>query len=537
MIRLGPISRSAIAATLFLTGGLCVSLSPTPAEARVSQAERSEKRPNIIVYLVDDFGWRDVSYNGSDFYRTPAIDQLAHDGMRFDNAYVAFPRCTPSRFALLTGQNPARAQVPGGSGGESMPGSALTMAEALKEGGYANFFFGKWHLGGDVGQRPQDQGFDVNIGGGDSGAVRSQFCPFGGEGKREPGPGLQDCRPGEYMADWLTDRAISQIAQHHSQRPDQPFLAYVSHYAVHTPIEARDEDAAPYEAAVRAAGGPRQPAYDDRDGQTKLHQDNAEYAGMVASVDRSLERIRAEVERLGIAEDTIILLTSDHGGLSNRGAMSKRDTATSNLPYRAGKGHLYEGGLRIPMVMVWPGRIPAASASAEVVNNTDYYPTLLELAGLPQKPAAHTDGVSFAPVFSGGDLPDDRPIYWYSPRPRPDQTGDTASAALRLGDWKYIRHYDPGERDELFNLTADPYEARNLIDEEADRAEAMRGQLTTWLTSIDAAQVRLGRGGETAVPAAATEARKADPAREARREQRRAERRAGQRPPRNGTED
>jgi arylsulfatase A-like enzyme len=536
MIRLGPISRSAMVSALLLTGGLSLSLAPTPAEARVSQAERSEKRPNIIVFLVDDFGWRDVGYNGSEFYQTPAIDQLARDGMRFDNAYVAFPRCTPSRFALLTGQNPARAQVPGGRGGESMPGSALTMAEALKEGGYANFFFGKWHLGGSIGQRPEDQGFDVNIGGGESGAVRSQFCPFGGEGRREPGPGLQDCKPGEYMADWLTDRAINQIARHHAEQPDQPFLAYVSHYAVHTPIEARDEDAAPYEAAVRAAGGPRQPAYQDRDGQTKLHQDNAEYAGMVASVDRSLARLRSELERLGIADDTIILLTSDHGGLSNRGAASRRDTATSNLPYRAGKGHLYEGGLRIPMVMAWPGRIPSASVSSEVVNNTDYYPTLLDLAGLPQRPAAHIDGVSFAPVFSGRDLPDDRPLYWYSPRPRPDQTGDTASAALRLGGWKYIRRYAPGERDELFNLTTDPYEARNLIDEEAQRAEAMRGQLTAWLTSIDAADVRLGRHSEASAPVAGQTAI-ADSARQARREQGRTERRTGQRSSRNGAED
>ncbi|KTE39786.1 MULTISPECIES: sulfatase [unclassified Sphingopyxis] len=507
------------AAAIALLGACAAATIPAATAEPAPAAKPAEQRPNILVILMDDLGARDVSYAGSDFYETPAIDQLARDGMRFDNAYVAYPRCTPSRYALMTGRNPARAQIPGGSGGEVMAASEYTIAEALHAAGYATFFVGKWHLGKTPDAMPEAQGFDVNIGGGSTGATGSHFFPYSAEKGRTMGPGLETGQPGEYLTDRLTDETIRLIEAHRKAKPGQPFFAYLSHYAVHTPLQAKAEYRAKFAKKLAAMGGAKADAYLARDGETKKYQDNVTYAAMIASMDDSVAKLRAALGRMGIADNTVIVFTSDHGGLSNRGVGGNREVATSNLPLRAGKGHVYDGGTRVPMIVLWPGHTRPGSHSAAFVNNTDHYPSWLEMAGAALQPKSHVDGVPYLPLLAGGKGDPARVTYWYSPRPRPNQTGDTAAGAVRVGDWKLVRNYDPSKKDELFNLAADPGENKDLATSDPKRAATMRQQVDGWLASIGAAKPRLGRGEENDKKAARKEKRRAAKGKETAREQ------------------
>lgn len=514
-----PILLTATAAALLGASAFAFAPVATAEPAPAPAAKKAAARPNILVILMDDLGWRDVSYAGSDFYETPAIDKLARDGMRFDNAHVAYPRCTPSRYALMTGRNPARAQIPGGTGGEVMAPSEFTVAEALHDAGYATFFVGKWHLGKTPDAMPDTQGFDVNIGGGSAGAPGSHFFPYGAEKGRTMGPGLDTGKPGEYLTDRLTDETIRLIEAHEKAKPGQPFFAYLSHYAVHTPLQAKPELKAKFAKKLAAMGGAKADAYLARDGETKKYQDNVTYAAMLASMDDSVGKLRAALDRLGIADNTIIVFTSDHGGLSNRGAGGNREVATSNLPLRAGKGHVYDGGTRVPMIVLWPGHTKAGSRSNAFVSNTDHYPSWLEMAGAALRPKSHVDGVPYLPLLAGGQGDPARVTYWYSPRPRPNQTGDTAAGAVRVGDWKLVRNYDPSKKDELFNLAADPGENKDLAASDPKRATSMRQQIDGWLASIGAAKPHLGRGAEADKKAARKEKRRAAKGKETAREQ------------------
>lgn len=470
----------------------CAPATAEPAPSAPAQKPAAAKQPNILVILMDDLGWRDVGYAGSPFYETPAIDRLAKDGLRFDNAYVAYPRCTPSRFALMSGKNPARGGVPGGTGGESLPADEVTVAEALKAGGYATYFIGKWHLGKTPDTMPEAQGFDVNIAGGSAGAVSSHFFPYGAEKGRTLGPGLEQGQPGEYLTDRLTTETVRLIEQHRATKPGQPFFAYLSHYAVHTPLQAKAEYRAKYQRKLAATGGAKADAYLARDGETKKYQDNVTYAAMIQSMDDSVATLRAALERMGIAKDTIIVFTSDHGGLSNRAAGRNRDVATSNLPLRAGKGHVYDGGTRVPMIVAWPGHIKPGATPA-FTTNTDHYASFLQLAGLAARPQQAIDSVSYAQVLTGGRMAPNRAAYWYSPRPRPNQTADRAAGAIRVGNWKYVLSYDPTVPSELFDLATDPGENKDLSAANPAKAQELRGKLETWLASIKAAKPRLGR--------------------------------------------
>lgn len=509
------------AAALIAVAGGCAtgslakdSSSPVPAVQR--------DRPNIVFILIDDLGWKDLSYSGSEFYETPAIDRLAREGVVFDNAYAAYPRCVPSRFALMTGKNPAREQIPGGPGGEAMAPEEYTIAEALKDTGYATYFLGKWHLGKSEEAWPEAQGFDVNIGGGSAGAVGSHFFPYTAEKNNRLGPGLETGKPGEYLTDRLTDETIRLIGEHEKSKPNQPFFLYLSHYSVHTPLQSKPELKKYYDAKLAKIGGKKQPAYADKDGQTKLHQDNAVYAGMVASVDESVGRIRAELRRLGISDNTIIVFTSDHGGLSNRGAQGGREVATSNLPLRAGKGHVYEGGTKVPMIVYWPGQMKAGSINHTFTMNTDHYATLLAAAGGKLDPSKAVDSLSYLAEMKGAKGPAGRAGYWYDSAPRPTQTGDRASAAIRIDGWKFIKAYDPTQVDELFDLSTDPYELSNLAQSDPKRAASMETRLEQWLASVDAVKPKLGRGGEK--NRAGKGGKNADAKREARRAARKAAR-------------
>lgn len=509
ILRSGRRYSARLAAAALLASGTALGLSgPATAEPAPAPAPKADNRPNIVVILMDDLGWRDVGYAGSEFYETPAIDQLAREGMRFDNAHVAYPRCTPSRYALMTGRNPARAQIPGGTGGEVMASSEYTVAEALQDAGYATFFIGKWHLGKTADAMPEAQGFDINIGGGSAGAAGSHFFPYGAEKGRAMGPGLETGQPGEYLTDRLTDETIRLIETHRKTKPGQPFFAYLSHYAVHTPLQAKPELKAKFAKKLAATGGAKSDAYIARDGETKKYQDNVTYAAMIASMDESVAKVRAALDRMGIADNTIVIFTSDHGGLSNRGAGANRDVATSNLPLRAGKGHVYDGGTRVPMIVLWPGHTKAGSRTAAFVNNTDHYPSLLEMVGAKPRHGAPLDGLPYLPLLNGGKGEASRATYWYSPRPRPQQTGDTAAGAIRIGDWKLVRNYDPSKQDELFDLAVDPGENNNLAATDPGRATTMRRQLEQWLTSIHAAKPRLDRGDAVNKKAARKEKRR-----------------------------
>ena len=456
--------------------------------------------PNFVFVLVDDLGRQDVAVYGSSLYETPNMDQLAADGMRFDNAYVAHPRCVPSRVAYLSGRFPASYGVPGfvdyKSTKHALPLSAVTFGEALQEAGYETGYIGKWHIGKDGGE-PHHQGFETSIMAGKSGAPPSYFLPYekraGADGGKafEPYSGGEE---GEYLTDRLTDEALRFI----EDKQDKPFLLVLAHYAVHTPIQAPEELSEKYREKIRELGIPAGGPKSDRDvkvdntGEYKTVQNNAVYAGMVESVDRNLGRIVARLEELGLSENTVLILSSDHGGLSSRGLKNTRELATSNLPYRHGKGWLYDGGVRVPLIVKWPGKIEAGTVSPVQVTATDHYPTLLELAGLPLRPEQHRDGRSYRPALKGETYTRD-PMFFHSALGRPASTGDTRSSAVIHGDWKLIQWYslkdESIERTELFNLAEDPFEQDDRYAREPAKAGELETLLNEWKVSVNA---RLG---------------------------------------------
>lgn len=439
-------------------------------------------RPNILFVLADDLGARDTACYGSEVYRTPAIDRLAAEGARFTQAYAAHPRCVPSRYAIQTGRYPARAGIPARH--HNMSANERTLAEALRDGGYATFFCGKWHLEGTRDEAPGAQGYEIAIAGGKTGATASHFAPY--NQSRNPHhktegaiPDLDDAPEGEYLTDRLTDETLRFIRDHVADRPDQPFFAFLSHYAVHTPIEAKPEVAAQYRDRIAAMDFPGEP-YVDIDGTTKMHQDNPVYAAMIDSLDENLGRLLDALAELGIATNTVVVFTSDHGGLSNRGVDNQRELATSNLPLRAGKGHLYEGGVRVPLIVRWPERIPAGLTTTEITTGTDHFPALLELAGLPAEPEAALDGWSYAALLRGESAVRPDPVFWHSPRPRPKNTGDRNCTAMRQGEQKLL-YFPDDQTHELYDLATDPGEQTNRIGLDPSRDKVLIDELHGWM--------------------------------------------------------
>lgn len=450
--------------------------------ASAGAAVRTE-HPNVVFFLVDDMGWRDSTCYGSELYETPNLDRLASEGVRFTQAYSSHPRCVPARYSFMTGKFPARAGIPGAS--YNMEASEFTLAEAMKAGGYATFFAGKWHLQDTDDQAPENQGFDINIAGGHAGAPGSYFFPYTKAKNKNhkteaPIRGLEDGVEGEYLTDRLTDETIEFI----EANTDRPFLVYLSHYAVHTPLEAKPELVAYYENKLKKLDFDG-PEYIEKDGTTKMRQDNAVYAAMVHSMDESLGRVMESLDKLGLADETVIVFTSDHGGLSNRGVSSLRPLATSNLPLRAGKGHLYEGGIRVPMVVKWPGVTKPGMESDRLVTGSDHYPSVLEMAGLPPRPKQHLDGISYVDTLQGKDAVRPGPIFWHSPMGRPSQTGDTNCSVIRDGDWKLFEFFDEG-RVELYNIANDPTETTDLSSTESELTKSLLLRLQSWKNSVSA---------------------------------------------------
>lgn len=460
---------------------LMALLSFFQAPVALCKDNDSPPRLNVVFFLVDDMGWVDSTCYGSKYYETPNIDRLARQGVRFTQAYSAHPRCVPARYALLTGKFPARAGIPGRS--YNLEPKEVTIAEAMREGGYATFFAGKWHLSKRDEQLPQNQGFDVNIAGGAAGGPISYFYPYNklrekGHKTKAKIQGLDEGEEGEYLTDRLTNETINFIESHSQQKPQQPFLVYLSHYAVHTPLEGKQELNRRYRQKLKDMQFEAE-EYLDKDGTTKLRQDNPVYAAMVHSMDESLGRVMDALDKLGIADRTAIVFTSDHGGLSNRGVNNKRVLATSNLPLRAGKGHCYEGGIRVPLIVKWPGVTQAGSESDQAICGTDHFPTILEMTDLPLRPEDHLDGVSYATVLRGGELSRTEPVFWHSPKGRPNQTGDTNCTVIREGNLKLFDFYDEG-RVELYDLKADPYEQHNLATDKAQIAEELLAKVRSW---------------------------------------------------------
>lgn len=439
-------------------------------------------KPNVLLILVDDFGSRDLGCYGSALYETPHMDQLAQSGVRFTQAYTAYPRCVPSRFAYFTGKHPAR--VPGGSP-HVEPGRDIVIAQPFKSAGYATFYAGKWHIGTDN-AAPEKVGFDTVIatGGGAAGATRSHFAPYAKQ--RRPGGGnekeaaitdLDDAPAGEYLADRLTTETMKFIATN----KDRPFFAVLAHYAVHTPIEAKPDLTARYRTKLAGLPAPAVTFEKESAGENLVVQNNPTYAAMIASTDEGVGRLLAHLQKLGIDDRTIIVLASDHGGLSARG--NQREVATSNRPLRAGKGHLYEGGLRIPLLVRWPGHTPPGRTIATPVSSLDLFPTLLDMAGLTPPADFRGDGLSLAGLLAGGAAPVRDTFYWNNPAPRPEQTADWLSSAIRVGDWKLIE-FPEQKRLELYDLSKDVGESTNLAEQRPDDTARLLAKLNTWKREV-----------------------------------------------------
>ena len=469
---------------------------------------QSEK-PNIVFILIDDMGWRDLGCYGSSFYESPNIDQLAQEGRRFTNAYVAAPVCAPSRASIMTGKNPARPAITSWRSGKGefnepkpwqklktqridylLPQAEDNVAKRLKALDYRTFLAGKWHLGEEENLWPENQGFDVNKGGWSAGSPtgvmqydektdtptlkRGYFSPY-------HNPRLKDGKPGENLTDRLTSETISFLQKHRHE----PFFVYLSYHSVHNPMDPKEEYLKKFQDKARKIGldsiqpfvthkpwmrpNPTNDSWKER-----LVQSNAHYAAMIYNLDKNIGRLVDALEKLSLKENTVVVLTSDNGGLS-----TQESSVTSNLPLRAGKGWLYEGGIRVPLIVRWPATVSAGEVSDAFVTGTDYFPTFLEIAGGSLK-ENEIDGKSFVPHLKDKTVQVRDTLYWHNPHYY--RKGSRPASAIRVGNYKLIKNYESG-RLELYDLKNDIAEAYNLSDSLADKATELESALTTWLTA------------------------------------------------------
>ena len=425
--------------------------------------------PNIVLILIDDYGWRDTGYNGSKYYETPNIDRLAREGMTFTDGYSASAVCSPTRAAIMTGKYPARLHLTSHLQGASnrfhftkvlqpstrlaLPLEEVTIAEVLRERGYRTACIGKWHLGAK-GFQPAEQGFDVAYAGDEAGSTNDFFYPTWLKKVTLEG------RNGDYLTDRLTELAAGFIREN----KDRPFFLYLPHFAVHTPIQGKPEKVKKYDAKSRAEDP----------------QNYGEYAAMIESVDESVGRILDTLREGGVEKNTLVLFSSDNGGVTS--LEWKGRPVTSNLPLRLGKGHVYEGGIRVPTLVRWPGVTRAGSVCHEPVVSFDYAATIAEAAGVATAKLPVMDGRSFLPQLRGkkGSV---RDLFWHYPHYSP-QKGRPA-AAIRNGDDKLILFFEDS-RVELYNLKSDIGETTDLALKEPAKASALRRRLEAWLAQTGA---------------------------------------------------
>ncbi len=461
-----------------------ISLTILAVVAAPLHAADEKRKPNIVFFLVDDMGWTDAGCFGSKFYETPNIDSLAKNGLRFTNAYAACPVCSPTRASIMTGKYPARMDLTNYFTGTRrgkllpaeyknfMPLSEVTLAEALKSAGYSTCFVGKWHLGGE-GYEPTKQGFDINVGGNRRGSPPSYFSPY-------RNPQLKDGPKGEHLTDRLTTEAIKFV----EANKKNPFLLYLSFYSVHIPLQAKKDLIEKYRqkaSKLPKSKGPKfkKERYNKR---VRVVQDHAVYAAMMETLDRNIGRVLDKLKELNLDDNTIVFFFSDNGGLS-----TAEGSPTANVPLRTGKGWLYEGGVREPCIIRWPGVTKARTTNDTPIISTDFYPTILQMAGLPLRPKQHVDGVSLVPILKGkGELPD-RPLFWHYPHY--SNQGDRPGGSIRVGDFVLIEHYEDGSL-ELFNLKTDLSQTENLAKKMPKKAAEMHRQLRQWRRDVDAKMPR-----------------------------------------------
>jgi arylsulfatase A len=414
-------------------------------------ASAKENLPNILFIMTDDLGIRDLGIYGSDYHYTPRLDSLAREGIRFTDAYAASAICSPTRASILTGRFPQRVHLTDALPWDRLPENPRlippnhlkelpsdypTFAKALREAGYRTALFGKWHLGNEY--QFFQQGEHLSYGFDEVYDVHWRI-------RNEVDKGVEG----------LTDQAIDFIERNR----EQPFALALFHHTPHVPLACPPEFIA---------------FFDERPKGT-LHNDQ-KYAGMLYHLDLSIGRLLDKLEALGLTENTVVIFTSDNGGLAN---------LTNNHPYRSGKSTLYEGGIRVPLIIRWPGRIPAGLVSDAIVSSTDYYPTFLEIAGLPLDPTAHADGIGIMSLLAGGATVEPRTIYWHLPHYR--QEGP--QSALRSGDWKLL-HNKIGDSFELYHLGEDPGESNDLSKTYPEMKQTLRAKLKDHLREAEAQRMR-----------------------------------------------
>jgi len=427
-----------------------LSCAPTP---------EAPSQPNIIFLLLDDMGYGDVGAYGNTYHLTPNIDQLAAEGMRFTDAYAAAPNCSPTRGSIMTGRWPARTGVTQYLPGNGKPHAKLLqaelpiglplnetlIAEPLKNAGYATASIGKWHLGGGR-YGPENRGFDLNFAGGHWNAHKSMFAPH-------PFVKVPGAKDGDYLTDDLTREALKFI----EGARDQPFFLYLPYYAIHGPIQAKDDLIAHYADREDPSG-----------------RNNATYAAMTEGADQSVGQIVAKLEELGLTDNTAIFFFSDNGGVPR---------VAFNGGLRSGKGFLWEGGIREPLIVKWPGVIPANSVDPTPLTSVDFYPTILEMTGAPDV-AGHTiDGVSLLPLLSKTGTLDRDAIYWHYPHYA--NAGSTPTGAIRQADWKLMEFFED-DHVELYNLAEDRAEENDRSAELPEKTQELRDLLRNWRTSVGA---------------------------------------------------
>ncbi len=464
--------------------GLVLLLSVAGFAAGAAAEPRAAARPNIVVILADDLGWADVGCNGGDLVETPHIDRLAREGVRFTQAYSAAPVCSATRASLLTGKSPARLHVTAWSeivlqqprdrkllqarSLANLPHTETTLAKHLQSAGYLTAMVGKWHLG-DANHFPETHGFDVNIGGTHWGAPDSFFWPYRGCERFGDGfryvPHLEFGRPGEYLTDRLTDESLRVI----DRAGGRPFFLYLAHYAPHVPMEAKADDVQYFRNKVRPG----------------MRHRNYVYAAMVRSLDESVGRVRARLRERGLDRNTIIVFTSDNGGYIGMDRRADPNVpVTDNYPLRSGKGSLYEGGLRVPLIVLSPGITPAGGVSDEPVLLTDLFPTLLTATGVVPPGETVCDGLDLTPVLRDPATRLGREALYFH---YPHYYATTAPVGMiRVGDWKLLEYFEDG-RLELYNLKADPSETTDLARQAPARVADLRRRLAAWRTSVGAA--------------------------------------------------
>lgn len=464
-----------------LSFALAVAAWAVPAAGATRDAARP---PNIVLILADDLGWSDVGCQGADLIETPRIDALAREGLRFTQAY-AMPVCSPTRSMLMTGKHAARLGITvwiektirppagqrllEGKSNHDLPLSEITLAARLRERGYLTALLGKWHLG-DGRHFPEAHGFDVNIGGTHWGAPATYWWPYRGAiESRSPAGVVQHSeyryvshlefgRPGEYLTDRLTDEALRVI----DRAEGKPFFVYLAHHAVHSPLEAKEEDVKYFEAKRRPG----------------MRHQNATYAAMVKSLDESVGRVLDHLRARQLEDNTIVIFTSDNGGFigTTRGQSTP---TTNNAPLRSGKGSVYEGGIRVPFIVKWPGKTPRGRVCEQPVSLADVYPTLVA----PEDAATALDGIDLKPLLANPATRLSRDALFFH-FPHYYATSSPVSA-VRAGDWKLIEYFED-RRLELYNLARDPSEQTNLAPGEPARAAELRARLDRWRRDVGA---------------------------------------------------